>query len=95
MHDIEFELQEFCNADDSRRLIDLIKKNGCGFSIKSQEKGFLWITYENVYIALNWTNNPNISFATSGDDNTSHEKRFNQDEKVFTNLLYDLKKLKK
>lgn len=95
MHDIEFELQEFCNADDSKKLIDLIKKNGGRFSIRSQEKGLLWITYENVYIALHWDNNPNISFATSGDDNTSDEKRFEQDEKVLRSLLYDLKKLKK
>ena len=96
MHDIESELQEFCNVDDSDKLIDLVRKNGCGFSIKSQEKWLLWITYENVYIALHWdNNNPNISFATSGDDNTSDEKRFNQDEKVFTRLLHDLKKLKK
>jgi len=96
MHEIESELMEFCNYDYSKKLVDLIKKHRCGFSIKSQEKDFLWIAYENVYIALHRDNhNPHISFATSGNDNTSEEKRFNQDEKVLTHLLRDLEKLKK
>jgi hypothetical protein len=53
------------------------------------------VVYEGVYIGLNWDNEPNISFATSGDNNTSDSKRYKDDEKVLTHLLDDLKKLKK
>lgn len=94
MHEIESELQEFCSYDGSKQLVDLIRKNGCGFSVKSQENKHLWVNYENVYIAFNREGEPHISFATSGDDNSSDEKRFSQDEKVLKDLLYDLKKLK-
>jgi hypothetical protein len=52
------------------------------------------VVYEGVYIGLNRDVEPNISFATSGDNNTSDSKRFRQDEKVFTSLLRDLKKIK-
>ncbi len=94
MHEIESELMEFCSADGSRSLSSLIKKRGCGFSVKSHENQHLWVVYEGVYIGLNRDAEPNISFATSGDNNTSDSKRFRQDEKVFTSLLRDLKKLK-
>jgi hypothetical protein len=75
-------------------LVELIRKNNCGFYVKSQENTHLWVTYENVYIAFNWDNEPNISFSTSGDNGVSEDKRFKEDEKVFKNLLNDLKKLK-
>ena len=94
MHEIESELMEFCSADGSRSLSSLIKKRGCGFSVKSHENQHLWVVYEGVYIGLNRDAEPNISFATSWDNNTSDSKRFRQDEKVFTSLLRDLKKLK-
>jgi hypothetical protein len=45
-------------------------------------------------VGLNWDSEPSISFATSGDNNTSDSKRFRLDEKVLTRLLKDLKKLK-
>jgi hypothetical protein len=48
-----------------------------------------------VYIGLHRDNEPNISFATSGDNNTSDSKRFRNDEKILTHLLDDLRKLKK
>jgi hypothetical protein len=37
MHEIESELMKFCSADGSKELSSLIKKRGCGFSVKSQE----------------------------------------------------------
>lgn len=95
MNEIESELIEFCDEEESKNLVSLIEKRGCGFSVKSHENKHLWITYEGVYIGLNRDNEPNISFATSGDDNTSDSKRFKSDEKVLTHLLDDLKKLKK
>ena len=94
MHEIESELLEFCSEDWSREPISLIKKRGYGFSVRSQEDTYLWIEYENVYIALHRDNEQSISFSTSGDDNISESKRFKQDEKVFTRLLSDLEKLK-
>ena len=94
MHEIESELMEFCSYNWSKELISLIKKRGCGFSVKSQEGEHLWIVYEDVYVGLNWDAKPSISFATSGDNNTSDTKRFKQDEKILTRLLWDLKKLK-
>ena len=94
MHEIESELMKFCSADGSKELSSLIKERGCGFSVKSQEAKHLWVVYEGVYIGLNWDSEPSISFATPGDNNTSDSKRFKQDEKVFTHLLRDLKKLK-
>ena len=94
MHEIESELIEFCSYNWSKELISLIKKRSCGFSVKSQEGEHLWVVYEDVYVGLNRDAKPSISFATSGDNNTSDSKRFKQDEKVFTHLLRDLKKLK-
>ena len=94
MHDIESELIEFCNAEKSKELVSLIKKRGCGFSVKSQESKHLWIVYEDVYIALNRDYERNISFATSGAIDTSDLKRFKQEEKVLKRLFGDLKKLK-
>lgn len=94
MHEIESELIEFCSGDGSKTLSSLIKKRGCGFSVKSHESEHLWVVYEDVYVALNWDYEPKISFTTSGSNNTSDSKRFEQDEKVLTRLLSDLKKLK-
>lgn len=94
MHEIESELMKYCSADGSKELSSLIKKRGCGFSVKSQEAKHLWVVYENVYVGLNRDSEPSISFVTSGDNNTSDSKRFGQDEKVLTHLLKDLKKLK-
>ena len=94
MHEIESELMEFCSADGSNALSSLIKKHGCGFSVKSHESKHLWVVYEGVYVGLNRGYEPSISFATPGDNNTSDSKRFEQDEKVLTRLLRDLKKLK-
>ena len=94
MHEIESELMEYCSADGSKGLSSLIKKCGFGFSVKSQEDKHLWVVYENVYIGLNRGSEPSISFATSGDNNTSDSKRFEQDEKLLIHLLKDLKKLK-
>ena len=45
--------------------------------------------------SLNRDSQPSITFATPGDNNTSDSKRFEQDEKILTRLLKDLKKLKK
>lgn len=95
MHEIESELIEFCGEEESKSLVSLIKKCGCGFSVKSHENKHLWIAYENVYLGLNWDHGPSISFATSGDNNTSDSERFRNDEKILTHLLDDLKKLKK
>ena len=94
MHEIESEMMEFCDYNGSKELISLIKKRGCGFSVRSHENEHLWIAYEDAYIALNWDTEPSISFSTSGDNNTTDSKRFKQDEKVFMRLLNDLKKLK-
>lgn len=94
MHEIESELIDFCNEKDSKNLVSLVKKRGCGFSVKSYEDKHLWIVYEDVYVALNRDYKPSVSFATSGDNKTSDSKRFGQDEKVLTRLLKDLKKLK-
>lgn len=92
MHEIESELMEFCSYNWSKELISLIKKHSCGFSVKSQEGEHLWVVYEDVYVGLNRDTEPSITFATSGDNNTSESKRFEQDEKVLTRLLWDLKK---
>ena len=94
MNEIESELIEFCGEEESKNLISLIKKRGCGFSVKSHENEHLWIVYKNVYLGLNRDNEPNISFTTSGDNNNPDSKRFKQDEKIFISLLNDLKKLK-
>ena len=94
MHEIESELMEFCSAEGSKTFSSLIKKRGCEFSVKSHESEHLWVVYEGVYVGLNRDSEPSISFATSGDNNTSDSKRFEQDEKVLTRLLKDLKKLK-
>ena len=94
MHEIESELMEFCSADGSKTLSSLIKKRDCGFSVRSHENKHLWVVYEDVFIGLNRDTEPSISFATHGDNNTSDSKRFEQDEKVLTRLLKDLKKLK-
>lgn len=95
MHEVEVELQEFCNKDWIKDFVSLIKKKWCGFSVKSQESEHLWVTYENVYIAFNLDYRPSISFSTSWDDNTSDSKRFKEDENSFSHLLRDLKKLKR
>ena len=95
MNEIESELQEFCGEDSSKELVHLIKERGCGFSVKSNENKHLWVIYENVYIAFNWSSKPSVSLATSGDDNASDSKRFQQDEAAFSRLLQDLRKLKK
>ena len=95
INEIESELIEFCGEKESKSLVSLIKKRGYGFSVKSHENKHLWITYEGVYIGLHRGNEPNISFATSGDNNTSDSKRFRNDEKILTHLLDDLRKLKK
>ena len=95
MHEIESELLDFCSQDWSQKLISLLKKHNSGFSVKSNENEHLWIAYENAYIGLHWHNEPHISFATSGDDNVSDSKRFQQDEVVFSRLLHDLKIIKK
>lgn len=95
MNETESELVEFCSEKESKKLVSSIKKRGCGFSVKSHENKHLWIVYEGVYIGLNWDNEPSISFATSGDNNTSDSKRYKDDEKILTHLLNDLKKLKK
>lgn len=96
MNEIESELVEFCGEEESKNLVSLIKKHGYRFSVKSHENNkHLWIVYEGVYIGLNRDNEPSITFATSGDNNTSDSKRFRNDEKIFTHLLDDLKKLKK
>ena len=94
MHEIESELMEFCSAEGSKQLFSLIKKCSSGFSVKSHESKHLWIVYEDVYVGLNRDSEPSISFATSGDNDTSDSKRFQNDEKVLTRLLNDLKKLK-
>lgn len=94
MHEIKSKLMEFCSYDWSKKLVSLIKKCSCGFSVKSQEGEHLWVVYEDVYIGLNRGTEPSISFATSWDNNTSDAKRFKQDEKILTHLLWDLKKLK-
>ena len=95
MNEIESELIEFCDEEESKNIVSLIKKRSYGFSVKSYENKHLWIVYEGVYIGLNRDNEPSITFATSGDNNTSDSKRFRNDEKIFTHLLDDLKKLKK
>ncbi len=95
MNEIESELIEFCSEEESKKLVSLIKKRGCGFSVKSHENKHLWIAYWNVYLGLNRDPEPSISFATSGDNNTSDSKRYKDDEKILTHLLNDLKKLKK
>lgn len=95
MNEIESELIEFCDEEESKNIVSLIKKRSYGFSVKSYENKHLWIAYEGVYIGLNRDPEPSISFATSGDNNTSDSKRFRNDEKIFTHLLNDLKKLKK
>ena len=41
MHEIESELMEFCSDDGSKTLSSLIKKRGCGFSVKSHESEHL------------------------------------------------------
>lgn len=95
INEIESELIEFCGEKESKSLVSLIKKRDYGFSVKSYENKHLWIIYEGVYIGLHRDNEPNISFATSGDNNTSDSKRFRNDEKILTHLLDDLRKLKK
>ena len=94
MHDIKSELKDFCSSDWSKKLILLIKEKGCWFSVKSRDKTYLWIAYEDAFIALHWEQKPEISFSTSGDDKTSESERFKQDESVFKRLLRDLKRLK-
>lgn len=94
MHEIESELMEFCSAKGSKELVLLIKKRGCGFSVKSQHNEHLWVEYEDVYVAFNWDSKPGISFSTSGELGESDSKRFKQDEMVFKRLFVDLKKLK-
>jgi len=95
MHEIKSELQEFCSEDGIKNLASLVKRKGCGFSVKSQERKHLWVTYEDAYIAFNWEGGRSTSFSTSGSNGMSDAKRFHQDEKVFTRLLSDLKNLKK
>ena len=95
MHEIKSELQEFCSQDWIKNLATLIKKKGCGFSVKSLEDKHLWVAYENAYIGFNYDSERSIAFSTSGSDGVSDSKRFKQDEKVFSRLLPDLKKLKK
>jgi hypothetical protein len=41
MHEIESELKDFCNYDGSKKLVELIRKNNCGFYVKSQENTHL------------------------------------------------------
>ena len=94
MHEVKSELMNYCNSSGSKELVSLVKNQGCGFSVKAQESKHLWIMYEDMYIAFNWDWKPGVSFTTSGDNNTSDSKRFGQDEKLFTRLLSDLKKLK-
>jgi len=94
MHEIELELMEFCSRNGSKELVSLIKKRGCGFSVKSQKGTHLWVVYEDVYVALNWDSEPSISFSTSGELGEPDSKRFKKDEMVLKRLLVDLKKLK-
>ena len=95
MHEIESELQEFCSQDWIKNLASLIRKKWYGFSIKSLEDKHLWIGYEDAYIAFNDDGEWSIALSTSGSNGVSDSKRFKQDERVFSSLLSDLKKLKK
>lgn len=94
MHEVESELMEFCSVNGGKELVSLIKKRGCGFSVKSQQNEHLWIEYEDVYVAFNWDSKPSISFSTSGELGESDSNRFKKDEMVLKRLLADLKKLK-
>ena len=97
MHRVKSELQEFCyDYNWIKSLVSLVKRKGCGFSVKSRDGKHLWLTYKDVYIAFNLENDKrSISFWTSGSDDISESERFRRDEKVFSCLLNDLTKLKK
>ena len=41
MNEIESELIEFCSEEESKKLVSLIKKRGCGFSVKSHKNKHL------------------------------------------------------
>ena len=62
--------------------------------MKSKDKTYLWIAYKDAFIAFNRGWKPEISLSTSGNNETSESKRFEQDEDLFNRLLIDLRKLK-